>query len=329
MSRGVALSRRQFLRALTRSSAGDPPAVSRITYDMPVVTHAGYFYRQPGLAGAPPAIDRHTWRLAVDGLVAQPLMLGYADLRARPARGEMRTLVSMARRLAGDQVGNAVWRGCSLAGLLAEVGVQPDARFIVFEGADGYCTSVPLADGPGILLAYEMNGAILPPEHGFPLRALVPGRYGCKSPRWLTRIALAAQPRLSLWESEEGGGWSATARIKTFARIMTPRSHDGVRVGVPVAVQGIAFGGTRRIVAVAISVDGAEWVPVNLRPPDSPYAWTQWYIQWTPELPGACTLAVRATDETGFTQARLAALNERGLPDGSDAIHWIVVQVEP
>ncbi len=293
-------SRRGFFRVLAGEGQADGalPAYSLITYDGPVLTHAGRFYVQPGLTGQPPLINRHGWTLAVAGWDSRPQVLTYAELRALPAHGEMRTLVSRHRRPGGEQVGNAVWRGAYLRDLIP--GLATATGYLRLGGRDGYATTIPLALAQEVLLAYEMNGALLPPEHGGPLRALVPGVYGGKSVRWLGEIALTDRPERGLRECLPAE--DDLLPVRTFAQIMTPQPLAQVAAGTPVAVQGVAFAGGRRITRVEVSVDGGPWVLAALRPPESPYAWTQWYLHWMPELTGPVSFAARATDATGMTQ---------------------------
>lgn len=328
------LTRRTFLRRLSGRSMPNAEGLealsdSGITYDTPVITHAGRFFTQLyRRASGPPAIDLATWSLAVGGLVEQPLILDYASLRALPASGDMRTLLCLGNPAGGEAIGNAIWRGIGLDVLLAQTGILPGATHLRFDTADGYQTSLPLAQviGRSVLLAYEMNGSRLPSQHGFPLRAVVPGLYGTKSPKWLTGITLIDHAHKGTWERAPHG-WSDTAFIKTRAQIMMPLSQDEVRVGQAVPLQGIAFAGDRRITKVEVSIDGGAWVPVSLRPPDSPHAWTQWYTLWTPSLAGDVTIAVRASDDSGFTQSRHTGHLSDVYPDGSDAVHQIVLRV--
>lgn len=288
-------SRRGFFQTLTGHGMAAKPVSSPVTYDDPVITHTGRFYRQPGRLGQPPQIDRFTWQLVIDGLVARPLTLAYDDLLDRPAVGDMRTLVNDRIQPGGEEIGNAVWRGCRLSHLLDETGILDTALAVRFEAADGYGITLPLdyVLAQDVLLAWSMNGAQLPLAHGFPVRVLVPGLYGMASVRWLTRITL-----LDLADASY-----ELPVVRTFARIMTPQPYDSVSLNTPIAVQGIAFAGLRKIARMELSIDGGPWTPVTLRPPDSPYAWTQWYTLWTPELAGGVTLAVRATDDRGVVQA--------------------------
>lgn len=332
-------SRRGFFQLLTGTAKQPPaapvkPSVSpapprlNFTHDRPLITLVGKFFQQTYRPSAGiPSIDLGSWTLSVGGLVEEPLQLTYTNLRALPAKGETRALMCIGNVAGGDQIGNSVWRGVRLADILAQARVRPEATHLRFVSADGYQTSIALdqALDPDTLLAYEMNGSLLTPEHGYPLRALLPGRYGLKSPKWLTGLTLTDTAEPGTWEGEHG--WSSTAEVKTWSRIDTPKPYAEVSVGQPVALQGVAYAGTRKITAVEISVDGAAWMPVTLRPTVTRHAWTQWYTAWTPLTSGEVTIQVRATDESGFTQHRLPALGRDTYPDGTDAIHAIVVRV--
>lgn len=166
-----------------------------------------------------PAADPDAWRLTVRGEVREPLTLDLDALRARPAvtrRVTMecayngRALLSprpVSQPWLVEAVGTAEWTGVPLRALLAEAGVRPTAVEAVFTGADhgvergveqDYRRGLPLAvatgDDPGVLVAYAMNGAPLPPQHGHPLRLVVPGWYGMAHVKWLRDITLADRP---------------------------------------------------------------------------------------------------------------------------------------
>ena len=203
-----------------------------------------------------PAVDEATYRLEVDGLVATPLSLSLDELRARPAvelavtmecAGNGRALIDRARQpaVAAGGRGHGRWRGTPLRALLSEAGVADDAVELVFTGLDhgleggdrAGVPAQPLAHGrasPEVLLAYEMNGAPLAPQHGFPLRLLVPGWYGMTSVKWLGRITAVDRPfegyqqsrgyRLRQEEDEEG---EPVSRMLPRA-LMVPPGFPGV-----------------------------------------------------------------------------------------------------
>lgn len=269
------------------------------------------------------------WRLTVDGLVERPVTLGYEQVRERPRGEMMRTLECIGNPVGGNQIGNANWAGFWLDELLAEVGVKGEAKRARFEAADGYETSVLLEwiRQPGVLMAYEMNGEPLTAEHGFPLRILVPGLYGQKMPKWITRIEfIADEDHQGYWEAK---GWSDVAVVKTNSQIMAPTHIGRVAMG-EVEVYGVAYAGKRAItkVEVGVEADGMlTWREAELLPGPSHEVWTQFYFYWTPPADTSYTLLVRATDETGFVQTeRGRGLLEGAYPDGTDKIHSIVVK---
>ncbi|UCC64229.1 MAG: molybdopterin-dependent oxidoreductase, partial [Anaerolineae bacterium] len=208
--------------------------------------------------------------------------------------------------------------------LLKQVGIQADAIRAQFAAADGYWTSVDLEwiTQPGVLMAYEMNGEPLPPFHGFPLRILMPGLYGQKMPKWITRIRFTDEVVQGYWE---GRGWSDVASVQTNSQIWQPRDLDAV--AGEVVVYGIAYAAPREIVKVELGIDDEEWIEAELLKGPAPLVWTQWSAVWQAS-PGDYRLSVRATDSEGFTQATGGpGVLARVYPDGTNAIHDIVVSV--
>ena len=346
------LSRRHFLQAASgtavflligcRTTARTaPPATAVLPTAVPsptltplsrdiILTPNDEFYVME--TNGTPTVDRDTWQLIIDGLVENPLTLSFADIETRPFIEQMRTLECIGNAVGGNQIGNAVWGGILLADLLAEVGVLDTAVRARFEAADNYETSVTLdwLNQPGAMLATQMNGAPLPPEHGYPLRLFMPGLYGQKMPKWITRIEFIADPdHLGTWEKQ---GWSNEAAVKTNSLIMQPTHIQKVPLA-PLELFGVAYAGDRHItqVEVGIEQDGdLSWQPVTelVRGP-SDEVWTQFYLPWTPPAAGTYTLLVRATDTTGFVQTeRARGILEGAFPDGTDKIHNIVIVVE-
>ena len=131
-----------------------------------------------------PRADLSLWGMQVAGLVERTLTLTWNDVKARPQIQAMRTLECISNPAGGGLIGNAAWQGVSLRDLLNEAGLKPSARYATFEGQDEYFATVPLdrALDERSLLVHQMNGEPLPPEHGFPLRALLPGVYGQLQP---------------------------------------------------------------------------------------------------------------------------------------------------
>jgi len=276
---------------------------------------------------APPSIDGSAWRLAVDGLVGRALDLSLPEVQALASAAEARTLICISNPVTefGPYAGTQLWTGTPVAAVIeAAGGPAPDARFVLWTSADGYTESIPLdvALDPRSLLTWGMGdvGAPLPVEHGYPLRVLLPGRYGMKQPKWLTGITLAAEDVDGYWEER---GWDREAVVRTWSRIDDPRDGDTVAAGRPLPVFGVAFAGERGISGVEMSPDdGATWIAAELETPASALAWVRWRASVAPPAAGAVLLRVRATDGTGALQAEAP---EPPLPRG--AAGWQRVRV--
>jgi DMSO/TMAO reductase YedYZ molybdopterin-dependent catalytic subunit len=186
---------------------------------------------------------------------------------------------------------------------------------------DGYNVSLPLAEVLAVdaLLAWRMNGAELPQKHGFPMRVLIPGRYGEENPKWLTRVELTNHFVGGLYSDQ---GWY-NGPLHTISRIDRPRGH--VPFAKDIEIGGIAFAGNRGIQRVEISTDGGNtWHDATLQAPLSQDAWRLWTWQWSPSQPGTYTLVSRATDGTGEVQT---SHEQFTVPNGATGYHKVQVQV--
>jgi DMSO/TMAO reductase YedYZ molybdopterin-dependent catalytic subunit len=289
--------------------------------DKIIITSNPEFYEQSYNRIA--QVEPSQYLLTVDGLVDTVLTLELSDLKALPSDTFMRTLECIGNPVGGPLVGNANWKGFKISDLLSRTRIQSKATHARFQAADGYFTSVELAWllQPDTILVYEMNGEPLPAAHGYPLRILMPGLYGQKMPKWITRIEFIDHAEVGIWEMQ---GWDYIASVKTNSIIQQPESGQ-VHAG-PQSVYGVAFAGRRRVTAVQVQVDGSEWKEARLLTGPQ-YVWTQWALDWE-ATPGRHTLAVRASDAEGFTQsARASGLLGGAYPAGTDAIHSITVQV--
>ncbi len=309
-----------------------------------------------------PHVDAASWRLTVDGEVERDLSLDLADLRARPATELAATMECAGNGRARfeprpisqpwllEAVGTGRWRGTSLAGLLAEVGPTGAAREVLFTGLDRglekgeeqwFQRSLPLAEAlrAEVLLAYDLNGAPLPPQHGFPLRLLVPGWYGMTNVKWLSRITLIEEPftgyqqaqgyRLRQ-EADEPG--EALDRIFPRALLIPPGIPDFMSRERTVergqqTLRGRAWSGHAPISAVDVSVDGGEtWSAATFEPADlGDWAWRGFTYEWDATEPGACVICCRARDEAGNVQPLEAAWNVGGYANNS--VQRVVVTV--
>jgi DMSO/TMAO reductase YedYZ molybdopterin-dependent catalytic subunit len=285
-----------------------------------------------------PEVDAAGWRLAVDGLVERPLTLSLDELRARPAVEHVVTMECAGNGRAHvephvvsqpwllEAVGTARWRGTPLSGLLEEAGVREGAVEALFTGLDrgveggeeqAYARSLPVdeAIGSEAFLAYEVNGMTLPPQHGFPLRLVVPGWYGMTSVKWLARISVLGEPfdgyqmrrsyRVRLEEDEPGEPITLIAPRALMIPPGIPEFSSRARVveAGTCELRGRAWSGESEVVAVEVSTDGgASWTSAELG--DSTlgrWAWRSWRHVWEAE-PGEYELCCRARDAAGNEQ---------------------------
>jgi DMSO/TMAO reductase YedYZ molybdopterin-dependent catalytic subunit len=287
-----------------------------------------------------PYAEDTDWELAIGGRVRRPMRLGMDELRAYPpvttrvtieCAGNGRALLSprpVSQPWLVEAVGTAEWTGVPLRTLLAEAELEDDAVDVVFTGADhgvergveqDYQRALPVdaavSDEPEVLVAYEMNGAPLPPQHGRPLRLIVPGWYGMAHVKWLRDVTVLDQAftgfqhtvayRLRKRPEEPG---DPVTRIAPRALMVPPGFPDFmsrsrvVRPGI-VPLEGRAWSGKAPIVAVQVSTDnGRTWGHAVLDAPDGhDWAWARWRFEWTAR-PGEHVLSVRATDAGGHTQ---------------------------
>ncbi len=280
------------------------------------------------------------------------------ELRSRPRRslpvtmecaGNGRAGLSprpLSQPWLGEAIGTAEWTGAPLAPLLAEAGLDRSAVEIVFLGADrgvqgddehDYGRSLSIADAtrPEVLLAYEMNGAPLPVQHGYPLRLVVPGWYGMTSVKWLDRVEAVAEPYQGFqqavayrYQADADDPGSAVNRIRVRALMVPPGMPDFftrdriVDAGV-VPVHGRAWSGHGAIERVEIGVDG-RWSDAVLHPPLGEFAWRGWSADWT-ATPGEHELTCRATDSSGAVQPLEPEWNYQGM--GNNAVQRVPVLV--
>lgn len=308
-----------------------------------------------------PAVDAASYRLEVDGLVESPLSLSLDELRERPAvevpvtmecAGNGRALLEPyvpSQPWVLEAIGTASWRGTPLRGVLAEAGVLDGAVEVVFTGLDhgfegeeelDYQRSLSRLDAyrADVLLAYEMNGQPLPPQHGFPLRLVVPGWYGMTSVKWLGRITLVDRPfegyyhtssyRLRLSEDDPG---EPVTRMLPRSLMVPPgvpefTTRSRVVSSGPCHLEGRAWSGWGELASVEVSVDGgATWSAADVeRDLDGPGAWRRWTFTWDAS-PGEHELCCRARDEAGNEQPLEPVWNVGGY--ANNAVQRVSVSV--
>ena len=285
-----------------------------------------------------PLVDAASWRLELGGRVERPLTLTLDDLKARPARTQAVTLECAGNGRAllepkaadsqpwlAEAIGTAEWTGTPLAPLLDEAGLLEDGVEVVFTGLDrgiqgdvehDYARSLPIAEAmrDEMLLAYEVNGQPLPPQHGYPLRLVVPGWYGMTHVKWLRSIEVVAEPflgwqqqlayRIHLTEEDEG---TPVTRMQPRSLLVPPGipdflTRDRFVAAGPCLLVGRAWSGCGPIERVEVSADGGEtWADAELDEPLADYAWRGWSYDWDAQ-PGEHELCCRATDGAGNAQ---------------------------
>ena len=268
-----------------------------------------------------PEVDIRRWHLEIAGMVERPLSFTYEEIKQLPSVEQIATLMCISYEPGDNILGNAKWKGVRLRDVLEKAKVKPGVIDIVLRAADDYTDSIPLdrALADATLLVYEMNGAPLTAEHGFPIRLLVPAIYGMKNAKWITRIEAVNYDFKGYWQRR---GWNDTAIYKIMSRIDIPTGK--VSQG-NVTIAGIAFAGDRGISKVEVSTDsGRTWSQADIKPPQSENSWVLWHHQWSPATPGDYSIIVRATDGRGALQE---AKRTPPFPDGSSGYHRMNVTV--
>lgn len=306
-----------------------------------------------------PALDPAGWRLRIGGLVDAPLQLSIDDLRAMRTRtlvatlecaGNGRTLFQPP--IDGEQwdlgaVSTAEWTGVPLADVLDLARPRPEARAVLFRGADrgqadGARETVPFeralsldqAHEADALLAYAMNGEPLPIQHGFPLRVVVPSWYAVASVKWLTGIDLLARPFEGIFQTEkymfelDQNGRAVREPVtlqRVRALITTPQPDEQVPAGA-LTVRGVAWSGAAPIARVELQAGDGDWQEAQLIGEPRRHCWQWWELRTRALQPGRLTLRARATDQAGHAQPEQAAWNRLGY--GNNQLHSVVIAVE-
>ena len=301
-----------------------------------------------------PRLDAATWRLEVAGAFGGPRAWSLDDLQALPSvdrtitlecAGNGRTLMMPAppgTPWGLGAVGTARFRGVRLTDLLAASGLRDTAVELVFTGADRgiveqegniayeFNLDRDLAVGDGPILAWAMGDEPLSAEHGFPLRLIVPGQYGMRSVKWLTRITAVEQPfighfpRKYRYRGERGvADGEPVGAVRVRSLITFPR--DGTRLPMaPIALRGIAWSGRGPITSVEVKA-GGDRMQASIGDPVDGTGPATWTCDWTPPFAGSHRIAVRATDGSGHPQPEAPVWNEGGY--GNNVVQAITVHV--
>jgi sulfite oxidase len=314
--------------------------------------------------GNVPEIDAATYRLRIEGLVERPLELSLEQLaKAGKAvknhavltcAGNRRDELSAIKKISGVQwnagaIGNPEWEGITLRDVLALAHIKPEAKHVWFDGLDevdhdghkiAFGGSIPLwkmsTNEMPVLLATKMNGQPLTPQHGYPLRVVVPGFIGARSVKWLGKIVVSDRPSPNHFlaetyklvqtnDPEEMAKAEPLYRTVQNSAICFPTPGASIKAG-KVQLKGYALPPgkqTTTIAKVEVSVDGGEWQAAKLEKADQPYCWALW--QHAVELaPGKHTLRVRSIDNVNDHQPEKPAWNAKGYMCNS----WHTIEVE-
>jgi DMSO/TMAO reductase YedYZ molybdopterin-dependent catalytic subunit len=274
-----------------------------------------------------PKVNADLWRLEITGLVQTRQTYRLDRLKALPAVEQETTLMCISNGLDAGLMSNAKWKGVPMSALLAAASPLAGAKKVRLHGVDNYTDTFPLekAMDPTTLVVYEMNGEILPDRHGFPARVIVPGYFGEKHVKWITRIEVADESAIGFYEKQ---GWGPDFVVPTRSRFDEPDNYSTFSVAAAangIAVRGVAFGGDRGISRVEVSFDdGANWQEATLDYPGTKLTWALWSYDWRPPGPGNYTLVVRATDG----EAEVQEWDEdRPFKSGTTGFHKITVYV--
>jgi DMSO/TMAO reductase YedYZ molybdopterin-dependent catalytic subunit len=272
-----------------------------------------------------PKLELASYRLRIDGAVRSPFSLSYEELRDMLSETRVvivecagNSRVFLVPQVEGAQwelgaVGNAQWTGVPLAALLERAGLEEGACEIVLEGADrGTPKEKPIPPGPisyarslprdkaiqrEVLIAYQMNGRDLPLDHGYPVRAIVPGHYGMASVKWLTGIHAVREPLQGYWQTSDYSYWDyldgkpvrhALGEMKLKSEIARPSVYETLEPNWIYTVFGAAWAGESEVAQIAVSTDGGQtWAEAQFLDPVQRHTWRRWKLEWlTPRMPG-------------------------------------------
>jgi len=273
--------------------------------------------------GGTPRLGADQWQLKLDGLEARPFHLTYAELLNLPRVERVLTLECISNPVDGHYIGNASWTGTLLRPLLERARPLREAAHAVIYAADGYSTGHSLTRlwHEENFLAYRMNGEDLPPVHGYPARIFIPGKFGMKQPKWITRIEFVNQAYLGYWETR---GWSDESERWAHTRFTDLRGGAKIS-GKNFELTGYAVGNLDGINAVEISFDDGEtWQSTSVFSNPSPLTWAFWKYMWISPAPGTYQIRVRAVDGQGRVQEH----EPQGIfPDGATGQQTMEVTV--
>lgn len=294
-----------------------------------------------------PLINPARHRLLIHGLVERPLVFTVDDIKRFPSVSRLAFIECSGnsgsewkepgKNTVQDIHGltsTSEWTGVPLAVLLREVGMKPEARWMLAEGGDAAALTRSIPIAPMLdqaLVCYAQNGEALRPEQGYPLRLLLPGWEGNTNIKWLRRLKLGAAPFMTREETArytdlmpDGTARQFTMEMEAKSVITSPSGGERIRERGFLEIRGLAWSGRGRVTAVEVSVDGGKhWAAAELQDPVLPMCHTRFRYPWRWEGQAAI-IQSRCTDETGYVQpTRRALIRERGT---NSSYHYHAIQ---
>lgn len=275
-----------------------------------------------------PDVNYETYRLRIEGLVKNPYTLSMHDLEKMKDKTEFVTLECISNPVGGDSISNALWDGVTLRKIIDKAVPGEGIVKVAFYAEDGYSDSIPytLSRSEDVFLAFRMNREPLPKQHGYPLRVIVPGIYGMKHVKWLSKIEVVNYNFKGYWEKS---GWSDEAIIPIKSEILMPMEGKTIPLGNYV-IGGIAFAGRYGISRVQVSVDNKKtWQEAEIKKPLSRWSWVLWRYDWKPLKEGDYTITVRGIDRSGKVQESPSLFGKvlGTFPSGAKGLHSMNVRV--
>lgn len=308
-----------FGASLTSGPAASPSPDVLAAREQPVagtrpeLTSTNDYYRID-INTVPPNVNGEEWKLKVNGLVYDEMEFTLDEIRAMPAQSQILAMQCISNPIGGDLTSSTRWTGVRFKDLLEKAGIRPDAAGAYISSTDGFEEFVIMDDimDERCLLVYDMNGAPLPTEHGYPLRVYVPNRYGMKQPKWIQTIELVPERIDGYWVVR---GWDRDAYVNTVSvvdTIVVDEANNTALTG------GIAWASARGISKVEVQIDAGDWQEAELiDPPLSPLTWVLWRYAWPYEA-GRHEVSVRAYDGDGVLQETDRRPTQ---PSGATGIH--------
>mgnify|MGYP001159897365 FL=1 len=324
-SRAITTVRDALVLPSPATTAPPVPAGAELGIDglAPAVTPNAEFYRID-TAIIVPSIDPADWELRIHGLVEEEVVLTWDELLALPLVETTVTLSCVSNEVGGSLIGNARWLGYPIRELLARAKPTGDADMVLSRSSDGFTAGTPLealTDDRDAILAVAMNDEPLPPEHGFPVRMVVPGLYGYVSAtKWVVDLEVTRFDEATAYWTDRG--WSERGPIKLQSRIDVPRRGRQLSAGETV-IAGMAWQPHTGVDGVEVQIGDGDWQPATLAAAFSDDTWVQWSLPWSAE-PGEHTLRCRAISADGQTQTSESA---PPAPDGATGWHEVPVSV--